>query len=167
LTARIGPIFAGHQPAGRSAYFAFCTTASIFDETGRVSAVILGFLGCLGLRISRPPLFFGIGSPMSGINPVDLRAAVFDRNADTTPVQLVAGCCSRKQTPSAAAGRALTWCLQCGDLARRVGCRRIDILVIPPEAEEDLAAAAMVLASRSGPNERAARMLELAAADIG
>jgi hypothetical protein len=44
---------------------------------------------------------------------------------------------------------------------------RIDILVIPPEAEEDLAAAAMVLASRSGPNERAARMLELAAADIG
>jgi hypothetical protein len=47
------------------------------------------------------------------------------------------------------------------------GAERIDILVIPPEAEEGLAAAAMVLASRSGPNERAARMLELAAADIG
>jgi uncharacterized protein DUF5994 len=47
------------------------------------------------------------------------------------------------------------------------GAERVDILVIPPEAEEDLAAAAMVLASRSGPNERAARMLELAAADIG
>jgi hypothetical protein len=47
------------------------------------------------------------------------------------------------------------------------GAERIDILVIPPEAEKDLAAAAMVLASRSGPNERAARMLELAAADIG
>lgn len=44
------------------------------------------------------------------------------------------------------------------------GAERIDILVVPPEAEEDLAAAAMVLTSRSGPNERAARMLELAAA---
>jgi hypothetical protein len=47
------------------------------------------------------------------------------------------------------------------------GAERIDILVIPPEAEEEFAAAAMVLASRSGPNERAARVLELAAADIG
>jgi Family of unknown function (DUF5994) len=47
------------------------------------------------------------------------------------------------------------------------GAERIDILVIAPEAEEDLAAAAMVLASRNGPNERAARMLELAAADLG
>jgi len=47
------------------------------------------------------------------------------------------------------------------------GAERIDILVVPPEAEEEFAAAAMVLASRSGPNERAARMLDLAAADIG
>ena len=47
------------------------------------------------------------------------------------------------------------------------GAERIDILVIPPEAEPALAAAAMVLASRSGPNERAAPMLELAAADAG
>lgn len=45
------------------------------------------------------------------------------------------------------------------------GAERIDILVIPPEAEEDLAAAAMALASRSGRNERAARILELAAGD--
>jgi hypothetical protein len=47
------------------------------------------------------------------------------------------------------------------------GAERVDILVIPPEGEEELAAAAVALASRSGPNERAARMLELAAADIG
>jgi hypothetical protein len=46
------------------------------------------------------------------------------------------------------------------------GAERIDILVIPPDAEQDLAAAAMALASGSGPNERAARMLELAAADV-
>jgi hypothetical protein len=46
------------------------------------------------------------------------------------------------------------------------GAERIDILVIPPEAEPDFAAAAMALASRSGPNERAARMLERASADI-
>jgi hypothetical protein len=45
------------------------------------------------------------------------------------------------------------------------GAERIDILVIPPDAKPDVAAAAMVRASRSGPNERAARMLELAAAD--
>ena len=43
------------------------------------------------------------------------------------------------------------------------GVERIDILVIPPETEPDLAAAAMALASHSGPNQRAARMLELAA----
>jgi hypothetical protein len=47
------------------------------------------------------------------------------------------------------------------------GTERIDILVIPPEAEPDLAAAAMVLASRSGSNESAARMLEAAAAEVG
>lgn len=47
------------------------------------------------------------------------------------------------------------------------GAERIDILVIPPEAEEEFAAAAVVLASRPGPNERAARMLDLAAADMG
>jgi hypothetical protein len=47
------------------------------------------------------------------------------------------------------------------------GAERIDILVIPPEAEEDLAEAAMALASRSGPNERAARMRELAAGETG
>ncbi|HEY2297974.1 MAG TPA: DUF5994 family protein [Jatrophihabitans sp.] len=46
------------------------------------------------------------------------------------------------------------------------GAERIDILVIPPEAEPDLAAAAMERASRSGPNERATRMLELAAAAV-
>jgi uncharacterized protein DUF5994 len=46
------------------------------------------------------------------------------------------------------------------------GAERIDILVIPPDAEPELAAAAMVLASRSGPNERAARMLDLVAAEI-
>ena len=45
------------------------------------------------------------------------------------------------------------------------GAERIDIMVIPPDAEPDVAAAAMARASRSGPNERAARMLELAAAD--
>ncbi|WAX55094.1 DUF5994 family protein [Jatrophihabitans cynanchi] len=42
------------------------------------------------------------------------------------------------------------------------GAERIDILVIPPDAEPGLAAAVMVLANRSGPNERASRMLELA-----
>lgn len=42
------------------------------------------------------------------------------------------------------------------------GAERIDIVVIPPEAEPELAAAAMDLASRSGPNERASRMLERA-----
>jgi len=42
------------------------------------------------------------------------------------------------------------------------GAERIDILVIPPEAEPNFAAAAMALASRSGRNERASRMLELA-----
>jgi hypothetical protein len=47
------------------------------------------------------------------------------------------------------------------------GVERIDILVIPPDSDPDLAAAAMVLASRRGPNARAARMLELAAADVG
>ena len=46
------------------------------------------------------------------------------------------------------------------------GVERIDILVIPPDTEPDLAAAAMTIASHSGPNERAARMLELAAADL-
>lgn len=45
------------------------------------------------------------------------------------------------------------------------GAERIDILVIAPDAQPDVAAAAMARASRSGPNERAARMLELAAAD--
>jgi hypothetical protein len=43
-----------------------------------------------------------------------------------------------------------------------VGVERIDILIIPPEAGSDLPAAAMVLASRCGPNERAAQMLEQA-----
>lgn len=47
------------------------------------------------------------------------------------------------------------------------GVERIDILVIAPETEPDLAAAAMTIAGRPGPNERAARMLELAAADLG
>jgi hypothetical protein len=47
------------------------------------------------------------------------------------------------------------------------GVERIDLLVIPPDTEPELAAAAMALASHSGPNERAARMLELAAADLG
>ena len=46
------------------------------------------------------------------------------------------------------------------------GAERVDILVIPPETEPHLAAAAMALTGRSGPNERAARMLELAAADL-
>lgn len=46
------------------------------------------------------------------------------------------------------------------------GTERIDILVIPPKAAEDLAAAAMGLASRRGPNERAALILELAAANV-
>jgi hypothetical protein len=43
------------------------------------------------------------------------------------------------------------------------GTERIDVLVIPPAAEPDLAAAAMTLACRVGPNERAARLLDLAA----
>jgi hypothetical protein len=47
------------------------------------------------------------------------------------------------------------------------GAERIDILVIPPEAGPDLAATAMALASRSGPNARAARLLEIAGADVG
>jgi Family of unknown function (DUF5994) len=46
------------------------------------------------------------------------------------------------------------------------GTERIDILVIPPDADPDLAAAAMTLASRSGPNERATRLLDLAAASL-
>jgi hypothetical protein len=79
---------AGHQPAVDRRYFAFFTLASIFDEMGRASGVTFGFLGCFGLRISRPPLFFGIGSPISGMDPVVLRAAVFGQNADATPVHL-------------------------------------------------------------------------------
>ena len=46
------------------------------------------------------------------------------------------------------------------------GVERIDILVIPPDTDPELAAAAMTLASHSGPNERAARMLDLAAAEL-
>ena len=46
------------------------------------------------------------------------------------------------------------------------GAERLDILVIPPDAAPELAAAAMVMASRSGPNERAARMLDLLAAEF-
>ena len=54
-------------------YFVFCTTASNFDEMGRASVpAFLGFFGCLGFRISRPPLFFGIGSPRSGMDPLVL-----------------------------------------------------------------------------------------------
>lgn len=47
------------------------------------------------------------------------------------------------------------------------GRERIDILVIPPDAQPSTAAAAMTLASAAGHNDRAARMLELAAADNG
>jgi hypothetical protein len=39
---------------------------------------ILGCLGCLGLRISRPPLFFDIVAPIAAVDPVVLQAAVFD-----------------------------------------------------------------------------------------
>lgn len=46
------------------------------------------------------------------------------------------------------------------------GAERIDILVIPPDAEPDVAAAAMGFASHSGPNERGTRMLAHAAADV-
>jgi hypothetical protein len=46
------------------------------------------------------------------------------------------------------------------------GTDRIDILVIPPEADEGLAAAGMTLASHSGPNQSATRMLEAAAANV-
>lgn len=46
------------------------------------------------------------------------------------------------------------------------GAERIDILVIPPETAPDLAAAAMALASHSGPNQRATQMLEVAAANL-
>ena len=46
------------------------------------------------------------------------------------------------------------------------GADRIDILVVPPDAEAEVAAAAMDLASRSGANEHATRMLELAAAEV-
>jgi hypothetical protein len=46
------------------------------------------------------------------------------------------------------------------------GVERVDILVIPPDAEPRVAAAAMALASRGGRNERATRMLELAAESI-
>jgi hypothetical protein len=42
---------------------------------------------------------------------------------------------------------------------------RIDVLVIPPDTDPAVAAAAMKLVSRSGANERAAKLLELAAAD--
>jgi hypothetical protein len=46
------------------------------------------------------------------------------------------------------------------------GAERIDILVIPPKTGDDVAEAAMALASHSGPNESAARMLELAATGV-
>ena len=57
-------------------YFAFFPVASIFSAIGRASVVFLGFFGCLGLRISRPPLFFDIGAPIAAMVPVVLRAAV-------------------------------------------------------------------------------------------
>ena len=47
------------------------------------------------------------------------------------------------------------------------GTERIDVLVIPPDTEPGVAAAAMALASRSGPNERAAQMLDLASPTHG
>jgi Family of unknown function (DUF5994) len=45
------------------------------------------------------------------------------------------------------------------------GAERIDILVIPSDAGPEFARAALMLASRSGPNERAARMLDSVAAE--
>lgn len=45
------------------------------------------------------------------------------------------------------------------------GNDRVDILVIPADADPELAAAAMTRASGGGRNDRAARMLELAAED--
>jgi hypothetical protein len=44
-------------------HFAFFTVALIFNAMGPASLATLGFFGCLGLRTSRPPLFFGIGVP--------------------------------------------------------------------------------------------------------
>jgi hypothetical protein len=95
------------SPLGQR-YFAFFTSASIFDPMGRASLVILGFLGCLGLRISRPPLFFGIGSPqIQEMDPVVPRAAVFDGTADATRSELgPAGARASQRRPAAADQKA-------------------------------------------------------------
>src|SRR5690349_11193624 len=51
-------------------YLVFFAAVALLVGTSLESAATFGFFGCLGLRTSRPPLFFGIGSPCTAMDPV-------------------------------------------------------------------------------------------------